>query len=112
MGLDFIRQRAKAFTRSWDRHRLSLRKRDLFSRDPEDSPRTAIARVARELEPGVTILVCAEDAGLSGYEGRTRVASFVDPPPDLVRFVHDGGGYAKGTVLSVAEGAVAEIAIC
>ena len=69
MGLDFIRQRAKTFTRSWDRHRLSLRERTLFSKDPEDSPRTAIARLARELEPGATILVCAEDAGLSAYRG-------------------------------------------
>ena len=112
MGIDFIRQRAKAFTRSWDRHRLSLRERTLFSKDLEDSPRTAIARLARELEPGATILVCAEDAGLSAYTGRTRVASFVDPPPDLVGLVHEGGGYAKGTVLSVADGAVAEIAIC
>ena len=112
MGLDFIRQRAKAFTRSWDHHRISLSERTLLSVDPDRSARTALARTTGTLERGSTILICIEGSGLIGYQELTRVASFVDPPPDLVRLVELGGGVAEGQVVSVLDESVVEVTVC
>lgn len=112
MGLDFIRQRAKQFTRSWDDHRLSLCERTLFSVDPADSPRRVIARTAVPLDPDTTILMCSEGPNLEGYHGLNHIVSVIDPPPDLVRLVDGTGGCAQGIVRSVLDEALIEIEVC
>lgn len=112
MGLDFIRQRAKAFKRSWDYHRVSLATPTLFSVDPECAPRTAVAKLNSSLKPGASMLVHAEHHGLTGYQGHTPVAVFVDPPADIVAAVRRSGGYAEGRVVVTAGDHVAEVALC
>lgn len=112
MGLDFIRQKAPSFTKSWDRHRIALCQRSLFTRDPELRSRSALARTQARLGAGDAMLVRADGTGLVGYSGLTPVAEFVDPPPDLVDAVRATGGYAEGKVVSVYDGNVAEIALC
>jgi hypothetical protein len=112
MGLDFIRQHAKPFKRSWDRHRVSLATPTLFSTDPECAPRTAVATLEQPLEPGSTMLVHAQPSGLAGYQGHALVAVFVNAPPDLVADVERTGGYAEGRVVSIAGNRVAEVALC
>jgi len=47
MGVDFIRERAQGFTRSWDRHRIDLSTRSLFTRDP----RVFLARPSQPYRP-------------------------------------------------------------
>lgn len=112
MGLDFIRQRAKVFKRGWDYHRLSLATPTLFSVDPECAPRSAVAKLDSSLEPGASMLVRADQHGLTGYQGHARVAVFVDPPADVVAAVQRSGGYAEGRVVSTAGDRVAEVALC
>lgn len=112
MGLDFIRQRAKAFKRGWDQHRVSLATPTLFSVDPECAPRTAVAKLHAPLDPGSSMLVHADPRGLTGYQGHTPVAVFVDPPADVVAAVRRSGGYAEGLVVSIAGDRVAEVALC
>lgn len=112
MGLDFIRQKAPSFTKSWDRHRIELCQRSLFTRDPELESRTALARTRPGIGADAAMLVRVEEAELIGYRGLTRVAEFVDPPPDLVQAVREAGGYAEGQVVALHEGNVAEIALC
>lgn len=112
MGLDFIREKTPSFTKSWDRHRIALCQRSLFTRDPELRYRAALATTNAGLDAGAGMLVRAEGAGLTGYRGLTRVAVFVDPPADLVAAVREVGGYVEGEVVAMHEGNVAEIAIC
>lgn len=112
MGLDFIRQRAKAFKRAWDRHRISLTTPTLFSVDPECAPRTAVATLDSELKPGSRMLVRAHPRGLTGYQGHTPVAVFVDPPADVVAAVRRSGGHAEGRVVSTIDDHIAEVALC
>ena len=112
MGLDFIREKAPSFKKSWDRHRIALCQRSLFTRDPELRSRAALATTEAGVGAGAVMLVRVEGAGLTGYRGLTRVAVFVDPPPDLVAAVREAGGYAEGEVVAVHEGNVAEVALC
>lgn len=112
MGLDFIRERAKSFRKSWDRHRIELCQRSLFTKDPEGVPRTALARTREFINSDSSLLVRAERGGLVGYQRLTPVAVFVDPPSDLVDAVLEAGGYAEGQVVAEHDENVAEIAIC
>jgi hypothetical protein len=112
MGLDFIRQHAKTFKRGWDHHRVSLATPTLFTVNPECAPRTAVAKLSSPLEPGSSMLVRADQHGLTGYQRHTRVAVFVDPPADVVAAVLRSGGYAQGRVVTTAAGRVAEVALC
>jgi hypothetical protein len=112
MGLDFVRHKAASFTKSWDRGRIALCERTLFTMDPEMGSRTALARTHGRLSADSPMLVRVEGNGLAGYHGLTRVASFVAPPPDLVEAVRETGGCAAGTVVVVHDGNVAEVALC
>lgn len=112
MGLDFIRQRAKPFNRCWDRHALELAERTLFSRDPDMRPRTAVARTSRRLSADERVLVRCEAEGLTAYDGPTRVAIFVAPPPDLVAVIRETGGFAEGRVVADHGNDVVEVELC
>ena len=111
MGLDFIRARAKAFTRCWDANRVELARRSLFTRDPTSLPRTAIATTSAAVVPGTILIVRPENGTLVGYDGMIAVARFVSPPADWVSAIQERGGCAEGEVTAVHE-LIAEIAIC
>lgn len=112
MGIDFIRQRAKPFTRSWDQSRIELCERDLFTIDPQEAPRTIVARTTKRLESGSRIRVCSAGPELNGYDGVDLVAEFVTPPSDLVESVARVGGHAVGIVVAVLTDSVIEVQIC
>lgn len=112
MGVDFIRQRTASFKKSWDRHRIELCERSLFTNDPERAARTALAKIGPAVAADSSMLVRAESGALVGYRDLTRTAVFIDPPADLVQRVREAGGYAEGRVVAVHDGNVAEIAIC
>lgn len=112
MGLDFVRQRAADFHRSWDQHREKLGTPTLFSVDPECSSRTLVATTTKPLEKGKRILIRTEEGDLSAYVGLTRVAQFVSPPPDVIAAIRQSGGYAEGCVVSNAGERVVEVALC
>lgn len=112
MGLDFVRHKAASFTKSWDRHRIELCQRSLFTKDPEMGSRTALACTHGTINADSSMLVRVEGKGLAGYHGLTRVATFVAPPPDLVEAVRETGGCAAGTVVALHDRNVAEIALC
>lgn len=113
MGVDFIRERAQGFTRSWDRHRVDLATRSLFTRDPGCLPRAAIATTStmRTILPGTVLIVRWEHGGLVAYEELTPVARFVDPPPEVISSIRECGGCAKGEVTVVHDPNLLEIAI-
>jgi len=110
MGVDFIRSRAKKFTRSWDENRVELAKRSLFTRDPAYLPRTAIATTSAAVVPGTVLILRLENGTLVGYKDITPVAYFVSPPADYVSAIQEHGGCAEGEVTS-AHDSILEIAI-
>ncbi len=110
MGVDFIRARAKTFTRSWDNGRVEVAKRSLFTREPTFLPRTAIATTSEEIVPGTILIVRWENGALVGYRELTPVAYFVSPPADLVSAIQEHGGCAAGEVTSVHD-SIVEVAI-
>lgn len=114
MGVDFIRERARGFVRSWDSARVELATRTLFTSDPSCRPRAAIAScsASRPVLPGTVWVVRCENGGLVAYEELTQVARFVDPPPELVAAVGGCGGCATGEVIEVYSPSLLEIAIC
>jgi hypothetical protein len=113
MGLDFIRERAQGFIRSWDRHQVELATRSLFTRDPACLPRAAIATtlITQIIPPGTILIVRCEQGGLVAYDELTPVARFVDPPQEVVCAIRECGGCAKGEVTVVHDASLLEIAI-
>lgn len=112
MGVDFIRERAHDFTRCWDRHRIELAERSLFTEDPECLPRAAIAKTSRPVQAGTVLIVRCESGGLVGYDELTPVAWFVEPPADMVSSIRECGGCAKGEVAAIYDTNLVEITTC
>ncbi len=100
MGLDFIRRRAKTFTKSWHRNKTDLARPTLFTRYPECRSRSLIADLDAEagVSPGVEVLVCARGAELTIVRGTTPIGATSRPPPDLISAIRQAGGDALGRV--------------
>jgi hypothetical protein len=115
MGVDFIRQRAKAFRKSWDSHRVELTKRTLFTREPDCIVRAAVARMIglEPIEIGSRLLLRLDEGKLVALKGTTTVAVFVNPPTSAIEAIERTGGYAKGEVITAGHvDGLAEITIC
>lgn len=114
MGVDFIRQRAKTFRKSWDLHRLALAERNLFTQEPEQVVRTIVARLIApgDLEVGERVLVREMDGTLEVLTGTTVRAVAISPPASLSEALRDVGGYTDAKVATVLKSRVLEIAIC
>jgi len=79
MGLDFIRRRAKTFTKTWSRGRTDLAQPTLFTRYPECRSRSVLLLV----------------------RGTTQIGSASSPPPDLMAAICKAGGNALGQVARI-----------
>ena len=115
MGADFIEKATPSFKKSWDRARVTLGTADLFTRTPDCVARTAAADIIRgaHLEVGDRLTVEAQGSQLIARRANSVVASFTNPPPDLLQAVIASCGIAKGTVEVIHTTAgVAEISLC
>lgn len=100
MGLDFIRRRAKTFTKSWNRNKTDLARPTLFTRYPECRSRSLIADLHADagVAPGAEVLVCVRGTELSLVSGTTPIGATSRPPPDLLTAIRQAGGNALGRV--------------
>jgi hypothetical protein len=115
MGVDFIRQRAKSFRKLWDRHRLELTTKDLFSREPDCITRGAVARVlgSDRVEEGTPLLLVVQGETLVAMREMRPVAVLVRPPASLLTLIEESGGYADGRVEGPSPAAnLIQITIC
>lgn len=112
MGVDFIRQRAKTFQKSWDSHRLELTKRTLFTREPDCIIRAGVARVvvADLVEIGSQHLLRVDDGKLVALSGTKTVAVFVNPTASMLEAIERTGGYANGETVGLIDG-IAQITV-
>ena len=115
MGADFIEKATPSFRKAWDRARVALATADLFTRQPECMPRSAVADIVGNPTLGVgEHLTVEESAGaLVARRGTVEVARFTSPPREIVEAVRGSCSIAKGTVERVhpISGAV-EISVC
>jgi hypothetical protein len=115
MGAEFIRVRAKAFSKRWDHGLRRLGTADLFTREPECGSHSAPFDLAQdaELHPGETVTVETEGSALVARHGLSEVGRIIHPPIELLQAVERSCGIAKGTVENIHPVArVAEISLC
>jgi hypothetical protein len=100
MGVDFLKSKARAFTKGWDRSRLELARRSLFTVQPPDLSRSAVAKIvgAPRLNAGDTVLIRSDGDGLAVVVELNVAARFVHPPEDISKIVEEQGGCVAGSV--------------
>ena len=100
MGVDFLRSKAKAFTKRWDMDRLELARRNLFTRDPECAVRTVIGRTRGPVQivEGSQLLLRAEGEKLIGLLDLVPCVDIPSPPESVMQALRNSDGYAKGVV--------------
>jgi len=103
MGLDFIRRRAKTFTKSWNRNKAELARPTLFTRYPECRSRSVIADLTESagLSEGSQVLVAAHGTQLALISGTTQIGTAAHPPSDLMSAIHQVGGNALGHITRI-----------
>jgi len=103
MGLDFIRRRAKTFTKAWNRNRTDLAQPTLFTRYPECRSRSFIADLSVDagLSQGANVVVCSRGSELLVVSGTTQLGAATNPPSDLLNAIHEDGGYVLGRVARI-----------
>jgi hypothetical protein len=103
MGLDFIRRRAKTFTKSWLRNRDGLAQPTLFTRYPECRSRSVVVDLDAnaDVAAGSRVLVCARGEKLLMVQGTSQVGATSRPPADLLGVIHQAGGNALGHVIRI-----------
>ena len=115
MGADFIEKATPTFRKSWDKGKVALSTADLFTRQPEVTPRTVVADILNgtDLDVGASLLVEAQNGTLIARQGNDDVARSTDAPQSIRQAVADSCGVAKGTVEKVHRTAgVVEISLC
>ena|ERR1700736_3296458 len=114
MGLDFIKQCAPTFQRSWDRNRVHLSEPDLFTRFPaiKDQTYRAIGKEGVEFQVGQEYVLKLEGNSLLVCERNLGIGTINDAPRTLVEAVTAGNGVALGVVESVlVDGRVANMTV-
>ena len=116
MGLDFIRNAAKPFSKGLDRSRVALATPDLFTLQPQREPRIYVAKVLENeaLNDGENLcIVMAQDGEVAVRRGLKIVANIESPPPELIeasKASHDIAFGTVGTVYRMSN--MAEVSIC
>jgi hypothetical protein len=114
MGLDFIRQCAPAFQRSWDRNRVHLSEPTLFTEFPalRDQTYRAIAKDGFAFQQGQELLVKLEEGLLLVCDRNLVIGTINQPPVDLVDAMTAVNGFALGVVQNVlVEGRAADLSV-
>lgn len=115
MGIDFIRKAAPSFRKGLDRMRIELATPTLFTQQPGCAPRSYAAsmRSGRTLAIGDKLGVRLDGQLVTAFRGLDQVATFNNPPAELLEALAASHNEASGLVQRVHDIAqVAEIAVC
>jgi hypothetical protein len=115
MGIDFIRRAAPSFHKGLDRRRIELGTPTLFSHQPASTPRAYAANIGdgQTLAAGEKLGVRLDGDCVKALRGLSPVATFSNPPAELVKALSDSHGEACGVVQQVHDMAkTAEINVC
>lgn len=100
MGVDFIRARAKSFTKAWDAGRLELARKTLFTRESESLVTGAVATTTgpHALRLGDEILVRVDGERVELVDDLTVKGVLVKPTAAIIEKIRQTGGYATASV--------------
>ena len=103
MGIDFIRRRAKTFTKAWNRNRVDLAQPTLFTRYPECHSRSIVADFVSNdrVSIGASVMVRASGTELVLVDGLTSIGTVSNPPYDLMTAINEAGGHALGHITKI-----------
>lgn len=103
MGAEFLKKTRNTNAKSLDKGRARLATPDLFTRTPDDQPRSAVAKIntGAALSHGEKVIVESDGKSLSAVIGHKTVATFANPPADVVSAISNSGGVAKGEVSKI-----------
>lgn len=105
MGLDFIREAAKTFKKSWNRRGSEIAIRDLFTKDVECQTRSVIADIDERCEVTAGEEVILQQAGgqLQVWRETRCLGVVTSLPSDLAETILASGGVALGRIDRVNE---------
>lgn len=103
MGSEELKKRRPSHDKYIDRQRVALGTPDLFTRTPEDQPRSCVASIAPNatVDIGDSIMVEPSETGMLGRRGNSVVLNFLQPPEDILQAVRSGASVATGEVSRV-----------
>src|SRR5262245_22405348 len=103
MGAEELKKRRPAHNKYIDRQRVALATPDLFTRMPEDQPRSFIAVMENGIAPvfGSEHILHADKGRLLGCVGNSVHFSAASAPPDILQAVSGGAGTAVGEIIRV-----------
>ena len=114
MGSEELKKRRKTHDKYIDKKRAQLSTPGLFTQTPTDQPRCALASVSagQTLAEGENLVVEAAGGALLARRGQSIVATFNNPPADILSAIRGSTGIASGIVQRVnALSRTAEVAI-
>ena len=100
MGAEELKKRRPSHDKYVDRQRVALATPDLFTRTPEDQPRSCVASIAPNatVEIGESFVIEPTETGMLGRRGNSVVLDFTQPPDDILRAIRSGARVATGEV--------------
>lgn len=100
MGAEELKKRRPSHDKYIDRQRVVLATPDLFTRTPEDQPRSCIASIAPDatVEIGERFVIEPTETGMLGRRGNSVVLNFTEPPDDILSAIRSGARVATGEV--------------
>ena len=103
MGAEELTKRRQSHDKYIDRQRVELATPDLFTRMPENQPRSCVSTIIGDaaVSVGESLVIEAAGDSLLARRGNSIVLTISDPPADVLSAVRSGAGVASGTVQHV-----------
>ena len=103
MGAEELKKRRPSHDKYIDRQRVALATPDLFTRMPEDQPRSFIAVMEKGITPtvGRDHILQADKGKLMGCVGNSVHFSATSAPPDILQAIAGGAGIAVGEIIRI-----------
>ena len=103
MGAEELKKRRASHDKYIDRQRVALATPDLFTRMPDDQPRSFIAVMENGIAPAVgrDHILQADKGKLMGCIGNSVHFLAASAPPDILQAIDAGAGIAVGEIIRV-----------
>jgi hypothetical protein len=100
MGAEELKKRRPSHDKYINRQAVALATPDLFTRTPEDQPRSCVASIGPDItvEIGESFIIEPTETGMLGRRGNSVVLNFTRPPDDILKAVRSGASVATGEI--------------
>jgi hypothetical protein len=103
MGSEELKKRRQSHDKYIDRQRVTLATPDLFTRTPQDQPRSCVATLTpgASVEIGESFIIEPAEDGMLGRRSNSVVLTFSQPPADILNAVRSSARIAIGEILCI-----------